>query len=323
MRVRFWGTRGSLPRSLTAAEIRRRLLRVLEVAQEYDLSRESVRESLVDSALPFALRGSYGGNTSCVQIEAEGDSLLCDAGTGLRDFGQQVMASQKCSGHPAPRAYHLLISHVHWDHIQGFPFFTPAYIPGNTITIYGCHGNLAEAFVYNQEPPFFPVPLSGLGADIRFERLCPGQDYEINGFRVRGIEQDHPGVSYGYSIERSGKKVVYSTDSEHKYGEDWVARISRFIDFFAGADLMIFDAQYSLAEAEVHKKDWGHSSNMVGVELAVQAGARHLALFHSEPAHDDQELDRILDNTRQYARYYASGYPLVVSMAYDGLEIHL
>lgn len=318
MKVRFWGSRGSLPRSMTATEVRGKIGRVLELAQGRDLSQREAREEFMDNVLPFALRGSYGGSTSCVEICGGEEVVLCDAGTGLRELGSHAMATNR---ERRPLNFHILMSHIHWDHIHGFPFFTPAYIPGNTVKIYGCHADLEKAFRMGQEVPCFPVPFDYLGAAISFEILSPGRAYDIAGFQVVGMEQDHPGNSYGYRISRDGKRIVYSTDSEHKQHRD--IRSSQFVDFFKEADLLIFDAQYSLAEADDLKRDWGHSSNIIGVELAVLARAKHLVLFHSDPAHDDERLDLLLRDTRAYARFHAEDYPLAVSVAYDGLEIEV
>lgn len=315
MKVHFWGTRGSLPRSVTSQETRRKISRVLELAQGHDLSDAARRENFIDTILPFALKGSFGSNTSCTQIEHADEYILLDAGTGLREFGNAFMKEKK----GAPAVFHIFISHLHWDHIQGFPFFVPAYVPGNIINIYGCHHDLAEAFKHQQGPPFFPVPFEGLGATIRFTVLPIGKPVDIAGFSVEASVQAHPGKSYGYSFTGSGRKIVYSTDSEHLSGVD----NSPLIAFFKNADLLIFDAQYSFTEAEVIKRDWGHSSNIMGVEMAVLAQCRHLALFHTEPELDDERLAQLEVETREYSTIHAANYPLTVTVAYDGLEIDL
>jgi phosphoribosyl 1,2-cyclic phosphodiesterase len=296
-------------------DLRSKVSQILELAADHDLKDGQARERFMDDVLPFTLRGTWGGNTSCVQIDGGEELILCDAGTGLRDLGQSIMRTSPGSRH----VYHLFVSHLHWDHIQGFPFFTPAYVPGNTIRIYGCHKELEEAFVRQMEPPFFPVPLSSLGAAITFTLLAPGEVYDIGGYRVATLSQEHPGGSFGYSFSRSGKKVVYSTDSEHSDGEDGPS----FPAFFRDADLLIFDAQYSFSEAMIQKIGWGHSSNILGVELAVTSGVKHLVMFHTEPAMDDAALMQALQKTREYSRLYAEDYPLEISMAYDGLEIPL
>ena len=142
----------------------------LKEAQNHDLSAPPARERFIDAALPFAVKGSYAGNTSCVQIDGSDEYVLCDAGSGLRDFGNEIMRGGK-AGHGI---FHIFLSHLHWDHVQGFPFFAPAYVPGNIVNIYSCHPGADEAFRRQQESPFFPVPLSALGAAIRFHQLIAG-----------------------------------------------------------------------------------------------------------------------------------------------------
>jgi len=221
----------------------------------------------------------------------------------------------------SPALFHLFLSHLHWDHIQGFPFFTPAFLPGYEIHIYGGHADIEQAFDRQQAAPFFPVPFRALGATIVFHTLDPERPRRIAGFAVRMFRQKHPGGSYGYSFVREGKKIVYSTDMEHRAEaeeEDYP-----FIDHFRDADLLIFDAQYPLADAIGSKENWGHSSNLLGVELAVRAGVKRLCLFHSEPTWEDEALDRFLAETRDYLKSHAPSSPLRIDLAYDGLEIAL
>jgi phosphoribosyl 1,2-cyclic phosphodiesterase len=213
------------------------------------------------------------------------------------------------------------MSHTHWDHIMGFPFFMPAYIPGNTITIYGCHPWLEEALQRQHGAPSFPVEWARLGADVRFVRLEPDRPYELAGFRVRAKHQHHTGDSYGYRFERDGRVVVYSTDSEHKLDDP--GPTEAFVEFFRDADLVIFDAQYSLADAISIKEDWGHSSNVVGVELCQRARVRHLCMFHHEPTHDDEMIASVLAETRRFEEITRGAHAVQVSSAWDGLEIHL
>jgi ribonuclease BN (tRNA processing enzyme) len=215
------------------------------------------------------------------------------------------------------------MSHVHWDHIMGFPLFTPAYVPGNRVVIYGAHAELESAFRRQHAAPSFPVDFSALGGRIEFVRLEPGHEYSFAGLRVRLMLQRHSGDSYAYRFASAGKVVVYSTDSEHTLTD--VAETERFADFFRDADVVIFDAMYSLADSISVKADWGHSSNLVGVELCHMAGARQLCLFHHEPAHGDEAIDRVLKETRRYEEISRSTQykPLLVSAAYDGMEIVL
>jgi phosphoribosyl 1,2-cyclic phosphodiesterase/anti-sigma regulatory factor (Ser/Thr protein kinase) len=315
MKVHFWGSRGSVPVSLTEQDVRAKIAAALREALRCGISRTDDIERFIDHNLPFAVRGSYGGNTACVEI-ADGDAfVLCDAGTGLRDFGNHAVQNS------AKDEFHIFLSHTHWDHIQGFPFFAPAYIPGNRITIYGFHGELEQIFRSQQDGRTFPVPLGAMPAQLRFIVMEPGREYQIAGFRVTGMRQNHPGDSYGYAFERSGRKVVYATDSEHT--EDVWGEERSVVEFFRGADLLIFDAQYSFLESAHVKENWGHSSNILGVELGVAAGVRRLCLFHNEPDCDDGMLDRFLKDTRDYLKIYDETSPMEIDLAYDGLELEI
>jgi len=317
-RIRFWGTRGSLPVALTASGVRDKLIRALRAASGRSFTSDEDLSTFVDSlGLPVA--GTYGGHTSCVEIETGGpEYVLCDLGTGLRPFGQKAMARH---GPASPQTYHIFMSHVHWDHIMGFPFFTPAYIPGNRIFIYGGHAILDEAFRRQQAPPSFPVDFSVLHADIDFVRLQPGHSYDIAGMRVDLMLQRHSGESYGYRFTSGGHTVIYTTDSEHTL--DDLEETGTYVDFFRNADIVIFDAMYSLADAISVKADWGHSSNIVGVELCQMAGARQLCLFHHEPIHGDDALARIQAQTQRYEEITPTGTQLIATAAYDGMEIEL
>jgi ribonuclease BN (tRNA processing enzyme) len=165
------------------------------------------------------------------------------------------------------------------------------------------------------------VDWARLGATIEFVRLTPGRPHEIAGLRVTPKLQRHGGDSFGYRLERGGRVVVYSTDSEHKLDDREETRA--FVDFFRDADLVIFDAQYSLAEAMSVKEDWGHSSNIVGVELCQMARARHLCLYHHEPVLDDEQLAGLLRETRRLEEITRGDHRVEVSAAWDGMDIRL
>jgi len=315
MKVVIWGGTGSLPASLTTENVRQKIFRAIEAAQGYTFNSSAEIEYFINAKLPFAARGTYAGNTSCVEVRDGEQFVLFDAGSGIRNYGRYILRN-----HPEPSCYHIFISHLHWDHIQGFPFFLPAFIKGNTIKIYGCHRELETAFAAQQSQPFFPVDLDYMQAVKEFHILEPDREYEIAGYTVKSILQDHPGESYGYSLKKNGKNIIYSTDSEHR---DRPHFEKTHIELFKNADLLIFDAQYSLMDSFNDKESWGHSSNMVGVEIAVRAGIKHLCLFHNDPAHDDETLDKTLHDAEKYASLYADAYKLKISLAYDGLEIEV
>jgi phosphoribosyl 1,2-cyclic phosphodiesterase len=303
--------------ALTAPQLRNKLIRALTGAVGRRLETdEQIREYV--EGLDFATSGTFGGHSPCVQIELDTDEyLVCDMGSGLRPFGHDALKRRAGRG----GTYHILVSHSHWDHIMGFPFFAPAYIPGNRILIYGCHENLQEAIRRQQEPPSFPVTLDVMRGEIQFVQLAANRTHEIAGCRVTPKIQHHSGDSYGYRIERDGKAVVYTTDTEHKL--DDYAQTQAFVEFFRDADLVIFDSMYSLAEAMSVKEDWGHSSNVIGVELCQMARAKKLCLFHHEPVFDDDRLTAILEETQRFEKITREGHAVEVVSAYDGLELAL
>ena len=317
-RVRFWGTRGSLPVALTAAGVRRKVVNALRDASGRIFASDADAERYVDG-LPFPAAATYGGHTSCVEIETGGaDFLLCDLGSGARPFGLSAMA-RRAGG--AAQTFHIFMSHVHWDHIMGLPFFVPAFIPGNRVVIYGSHLELEAALRRQQDKPSFPVDFSIFGAKMEFVHLEPGQQREVAGVSVTTMLQRHTGDSYGYRFESQGRTLVYTTDSEHPLAQ--AEHTDRFVEFFREADLVVFDAMYSLADSISVKADWGHSSNVVGVELCQMAGARHLCLFHHEPVFDDEAIEAVLAETRRLEEITRGAAPLRISAAYDGLEIAL
>lgn len=318
MEIRFWGTRGSLPAPLTAEGVRTKLAAALAAVQGQPLDTPAAIAAFI-AGLPFSVSGTFGGDSSCVElIDGTGNHVLCDLGSGARRFGVEML---KRYGPDRPQTYHVFMSHLHWDHIMGFPMFPPAYQPGNRIIIHGCHADLAAAFRRQHGAPSFPIDFAQLPAQIDFVVLEPGRTVEVAGYRVTPMLQRHGGDSYGYRFEKDGRCVVYSTDSEHRteHGDETEA----FVRFFRDADLVIFDAMYSLADAASVKEDWGHSSNVTGVELCQMARAKRLCLFHHEPAYSDIQLEDVLRQTRRLEEITREGAALEILSAYDGLVVAL
>lgn len=270
------------------------------------------------AGLPHYMKGSYGTNTSCVQIRDHGgdELIVFDAGSGIRDLGTSLMDEGNM-----PYTINIFMSHLHWDHIQGWPFFTPAYIPGNKIIFWGVHDCIEMALNHQQKQPVFPVPMSIMGSDIEFRTIDAGKSYKIAGFDITPFKQNHPGDSYGYRCVKDGKVVVYSTDCEHKKEASYEGY--EFIDHFKDADVLIFDAQYDFLDAVESKVDWGHSNNLIAVELAVRSGVKRLVLFHAEHTADDAMLDQHHQGALEYLKSYAEDYKLDIYQGYDSLALEI
>ena len=319
MQVRFWGTRGSLPVSPKAATVRDKVVGALLAANGRTFADEAAARTFAETELDFAAAHTYGGATSCVEVDVgEGAFIICDMGSGLREFGLDAL--RRCAQEGHPREWHFFLSHLHWDHIMGFPFFVPAFVPNSKIVIHAGHVDAEEALRRQQEEISFPVPFDYLRGDIEFRTLEPGRDYQIGAITVSLIEQHHSHSSYGFRFtDAAGRVAIYSTDSEHKI--DRMEGEADVVAFFASADLVVCDTMYSLADSVSMKEDWGHSSNIVAVDLCHEARARRLALFHHEPTYADADIARMHRETIRYEELTRGDAALEVLCAYDGLVV--
>lgn len=293
--VRFWGTRGSIP-------------------------------------TPGRGTYRYGGNTSCVEIRVDDTLFICDGGTGLRELGVDLM--RRAEDPNLPTTAHFLFSHMHWDHIQGFPFFAPVYRPQNTFYIYGTHRGdkrFHSLLSGQMRSAYFPVDFSELNAHVRSTDLGDGGTRSIDEVVVKCFEQRHPGGSYAYSLEKNGRKVVYATDNELDLtlaDPDLPVRDpnqlrvipSQFVDFCKGADLLIADGQYTDGEYMKYT-GWGHTRATTLTDLAMQAGVKQLAVYHHDPMQSDRDVEAKIEVCRlRVARF---GSPLFVFAAREGIELRV
>src|SRR5699024_1926748 len=247
----------------------------------------------------------YGGNTACVTIEAPGlDPIICDLGTGLRFYGEQVMAerSKNPNGEVEVEGFRALalVTHLHWDHVQGLPFFDPIHLPDTSLAVYGRADDddtLGDAFGRFMRPPFFPITAVQLIGDVSFHDFV---DSELTWGRARVIARDvpHTGPTNGYRIEVDGRSIVYISDHQQPDDIDEIA--PEVLELCANADLLIHDAQYDDTEF-VQKADWGHCTVEYAVKVAARSGARRLVLFHHDPAHHDVIMDDLLAGARRMA----------------------
>ena len=286
MRIRFWGVRGSFP-------------------------------------VPGPTTNRYGGNTPCVQVcPNDGTILIIDAGTGIRKLGQELMAGPCGQGQGT---VHLLISHTHWDHIQGIPFFAPLYVKGNRINIYARQRDvhLRTVFASQNEDPYFPVGLDEVAAEVSYTALVEGQVFTAGGAQVRCARLNHPFIAIGYRVDADGGSLAYVSDTApfdrilfgHEFmatrpdldapppagdAEKLHAMRQDVVELCRDADLVIFDTMFRMPEY-LARPHWGHSSPEHALELAAEAGARSLALFHHAPDRDDDEVDGDLEAARAAA----------------------
>jgi phosphoribosyl 1,2-cyclic phosphodiesterase/DNA-binding response OmpR family regulator len=261
----------------------------------------------------------YGGNTSCIEVRsARGTLVIVDCGTGARPLGQKLM-SASAKGLRG----HILISHTHWDHIQGIPFFAPLFLPGNEWNIYGPRGldqSLRETLAGQMQYTYFPVTPDQFGATISYHDLVEGT-FNIDDIKVSTRYLNHPALTLGYRLEADGAMIVYCCDHE-PYSRilasgqgEFVGQDLRHAEFVHGADLLIHDAQYTAAEYPA-KIGWGHSSVEYAVKLGQHAHVKRLVLTHHDPLRNDDAIDHVVEGIR--ARLQGTATPLKVSAAVEG-----
>lgn len=312
MKVRFWGVRGSLPAPLAAEQVKSKISAILQRAKPSDLESASTREKFL-AHLPPWLFGTVGGNTPCIEITTNSkDTLVFDAGSGLRELGIQAVKRQ----HP-PKTYNIFFSHLHWDHIQGLPFFNPGYDPNISLNFYSPDPWLEETLTKQMLTPTFPIPIGAMGAAKTYTKL--EKKINIGTVQIDWRKMNHPGGSWAYSITEGLKRIVYATDSE-LVADDFV-RDDEHAAIFGGADAIIIDAQYTLGEA-IEKYNWGHSAFSMALEFASNWGIGKVILFHHDPTSSDKKLYNMLQSARWFTEHMSiKGVEII--LAYEGLEIDL
>jgi phosphoribosyl 1,2-cyclic phosphodiesterase len=279
--VRCWGTRGSIPS-------------------------------------PGPTTARYGGNTSCVEVRAGECRIILDAGTGIRELGEELAKD------PSARSATVFLTHFHWDHIHGFPFFAPAYDSDFSLRIIGprqAESDVESLLRAQMGHVYFPIPYDALSANLSFQHLNEGV-WEHEGLRMRAMRVRHPSFAVGYRVEAMGVSVVFIPDNEllgEGYPTDpgWRDELLKFV---GEADLLLHDAMYTEEEYRA-RKGWGHSTFSQALDLAGAAGVKALRFFHHAPGRSDAELDRFLLEHRERAS--GLGLPLEVDMAADGDRILL
>jgi phosphoribosyl 1,2-cyclic phosphodiesterase len=273
----------------------------------------------------------YGGNTPCIELRySEDQFFILDAGSGLREFGNWLLKEGK------PITSHIFISHLHWDHIQGIPFFTPAYIPGNEFTFYGAHeaGKDLGAILADQMNVInFPVELDMMASKFNFKALYEDK-YTINDIEIETFYLNHPGFALGYKFNINGKNIIYISDNEpypvqpsspkSVENPDKILIVEdnnqRLINYISNAEIFIHDAQYTPGEYKT-KYQWGHSPYDYTVNIALQAQVKNLVLFHHDPVHDDDFIDQILESAKRISWQHGSN--MNIFAAKEGMHLDI
>lgn len=302
MLVHFWGVRGSVPAPVSPEQIQSKIIKIINRLRPSDLQNEESKEQFI-SSLPDYLFGTTGGNTSCVELQTEDADIILDAGTGIRCLGKSK--NKKSKNH-----YHLLFSHFHWDHIQGLPFFDPAYNPKTIVDVYSPEKNAKEILKNQMVSPYFPVSFESFTKNFVFHQLEEGKSFLIDDVTVNFCKMFHPGGSYCYSFEKNGRKFVYATDIELTEKDFKMTAERRTV--FDNADALVIDSQYTVVE-QINKANWGHSAYCYAIDYALFWHIKKIFLFHHEPAYSDVALNEILNSARAYAK----------QIAHPELEIYL
>jgi len=245
-------------------------------------------------ATPEKEKLKYGGNTTCVEVVLnDGTLIVFDAGTGIRKLGQSILKRKEV------KEIYLFLTHAHWDHLSGFPFFVPAYIPANTIHVRG--GPRAKRFLHDflskqMEPPYFPVTMNEMKAKIDFKEGKP-EKMKIGSAEILPIPLNHPNGGYGFRINDKKGSFVFLTDNEPGFNHPGGLKQTDYIQFSKGADLLFHDSQYT-SEEYAGKKGWGHSTFRESLLLGMSARVRHIGFFHHDPERSDGALDTIVNRMK-------------------------
>ncbi len=311
MNLKFWGVRGSIPTPLTATQVQNKIAAVVQRIEKKDLESPESREIFLSQIPPYIF-GTVGGNTTCIEARLSDDSMVIfDAGSGLRELGVQLKKRKDLTRH-----YHIFITHFHWDHLQGLPFFAALSDKNAKITFYSPVERMEEYIRNQMRFPYFPVTLDVLPVRLEFVVL-DDQPFIVGNAEITWRNIKHPGGAISYRIEENGRRMVFSTDTELSAAD--FEKTDENAAFYSGDELLIMDAQYTLGEA-IEKYDWGHSSYSLAVDFAAAWDIKNLVLFHHEPLYDDRKMYGILKSASWYLDHLAQK-GVKIYLAREGMEL--
>ncbi|MDR0354682.1 MAG: MBL fold metallo-hydrolase [Deltaproteobacteria bacterium] len=345
MIVKFWGVRGSIPTPPTQPVILEKLKTALARALRQKIQLEEIDQFIED--LPDSVKTVVGGNTPCLEIVSGQDRVIIDAGTGINGLGQTLCPDEfpsdsdrlrylvekpqtpiKVAPYREPEHFlhlNILLTHTHWDHIQGFPFFAPIYRCGNVIDVYGLDGERIRENLHGQQrcSTLFPVSLNEVAAVINF-RTFPKEGLQIGSIAVTAISLPHPGGCLAFKLKADDKVLVFATDYEFIADDEDDDDKDRqaLAEFVQDADVFISDTQYTFIES-MTKEGWGHSSPLRVAEMALHAGVKKFFLFHHDPFYSDAKLFDMLVRTRTYAKLLSNKRDMEIHLAIEGQTVEI
>ncbi|HBB43153.1 MAG TPA: MBL fold metallo-hydrolase [Treponema sp.] len=314
MKVHFWGVRGSLPTPITPAQVQAKIVAAIERITPKDIESEDAKTRFIASLPPW-LFGTVGGNTPCIEVvTSSGKQFLLDCGSGLREFG---VNGRK----PEDNHYTIFMSHFHYDHIQGLPFFGPIYNPNAKIDFYTTFPAAEKIIAGQSICPYLPLNCTweNVKKPFTFHLMHELEPIYIDGVKITCKKMKHPGNSYSFSFEENGKKFIFATDVELQ-DKDYDRSIEEN-HFFENADVLVLDSQYTGEEA-IAKANWGHSIFCYAVDFANVWNVKKLFFFHHEPTYSDKKIYSILRAAKWYEDYSAK-YDVDLNIAVEGQEIEI
>lgn len=323
-KVKYWGVRGSLPSSPTPEQWAKDFENLMHGFFKSGFSKsEDIREYIKSLSIPQV--GGFGTATTCVEITGKDTQIIIDGGSGIRHLSEKMMAGPAGKG---KGVFHIFLTHFHWDHLIGLPFFAPHFIPGNQVHYYAVQDDLEKLIRGKFHKPYFPVPFEALGAKVSFHILEPRKPKKMGEFSVTPYQLDHPDPCWGYRVEAGGHAYAHCVDTEGTRSSPQA--LGPDLPLYTNADLMYFDAQYTLPEL-AEKANWGHSAAQLGLDIAFREKIKHVIFAHHDPGATTGQIYELRKQTQEYYDWRLKTaesnkqklFKVLWRYAYEGLEVDL